>query len=269
MDERTGLFGLMVFKDQMNRSVQLDQKPKRIISLVPSQTELLYDLGLEEEVVAITKFCIHPKKWQQSKTKIGGTKDFKIKQILELKPDLIIANKEENQEEKIKELMAHVPVWISDIQSLEDAINMIDSIGKITDKIVESQEIIHKISSNFQKISPLTTKVKTLYLIWQNPIIAVNQSTFIGNMMDLCGFENVVTKNSDYPTLSNEEIQKLDPELILLSSEPFPFKQKHIDFFKEKNPHASIQLVDGEAFSWYGSRLINSPEYFNTVLKTI
>ncbi len=259
----------MLSTDQMNRSIELNQTPKRIVSLVPSQTELLHDLGLDQELVGITKFCIHPKQWCGSKTKIGGTKDFKIEQILALKPDLIIANKEENEEGKLKELMKKFPVWVSDIHHLEDAIDMIHSIGAITAKKEKASEIAKKITTNFKRLNPLAKRLKSLYLIWHNPSMSVNHSTFISNMMEKCGFENIANTSIEYPALNAEDIQALKPELILLSSEPFPFKEKHIKIYQQQNPQAKVLLVDGEAFSWYGSRLINSPEYFISLKRTI
>src|ERR1700741_3198050 len=110
----------MHFIDQTGRKISIPQIPQRIISLVPSQTELLFDLGLDKEVVGITKFCVHPPEWFQTKTRVGGTKQLKIDLIKQLQPDLIIANKEENVKEQIEELEKHFPVWISDVNNLED-----------------------------------------------------------------------------------------------------------------------------------------------------
>ncbi len=114
-----------IFTDQTGREVSIPSHPQRIISLVPSQTELLFDLGLEEQVAGITKFCVHPEKWFRSKTRIGGTKNIKSALIHQLQPDLIIANKEENVKEQVEELAAHYPVWVSDIHDLQSALDMI------------------------------------------------------------------------------------------------------------------------------------------------
>src|ERR1700722_20147309 len=102
------------FTDQMGRTISVEWPVKRIISLVPSQTELLYSLGLADEVIGITKFCVHPKEWFHSKTRVGGTKKLDFEKIAALKPDLIIGNKEENEEVQIKQLMQDYPVWMSD-----------------------------------------------------------------------------------------------------------------------------------------------------------
>ena len=259
----------MQFTDQMNRTIRLESTPIRIVSLVPSQTELLFDLGLEKEVVGITKFCIHPNNWFRNKTRVGGTKNVNFEQIEKLKPDLIIANKEENTESEIKQLIKKYPVWISDIQNLEDALEMIFLIGRMTNTNANAKCIINDIQKRFDLLNPIHTK-KTAYFIWQNPMMSVNKSRFIHNMMSRCGFENIfATTNDDYPEISEEQLQELNPEIILLSSEPYPFKEKHIEQFQEICPTAIIKLVDGEMFSWYGSRLQYAPKYFQNLLKSI
>ncbi len=253
----------------MNRTICLHYAPKRIVSLVPSQTELLFDLGLEKEVVGITKFCIHPNNWFRNKTRVGGTKNINFEVIEKLKPDLIIANKEENTETEIKQLMKEYPVWISDIQNLEDALNMIFSIGEVTKTTQKALEIIAIIQKKFELLKYQKNR-KTAYFIWQKPMMSINKSRFINDMMNRCGFNNVfASANNDYPEISEEKLHKENPEIILLSSEPYPFKDKHIKKFQKICPNAIIKLVDGEMFSWYGSRLQYSSNYFQNLLKSI
>lgn len=251
--------------DHLGNKIQLSQHPNRIISVVPSQTELLYSLGLDKEVVGITKFCIHPEKWFREKERVGGTKKLNIEKIISLKPDLIIANKEENTKEDIETLKQYFPVWISDINSLEDALKMIADIGEITEKKEKATEFIHTIASQFNtlklEINNLR-KIRTAYFIWFNPLMAAANHTFINYMLGLCNFENVFADKNRYPEISEHELKESNPEIILLSSEPFPFKVKHISYFQSICPKAKIQLVDGEFFSWYGSRLIYSANYF-------
>ena len=255
---------MIELKDQMNNTIRLGNFPKRIISLVPSQTELLYDLGLENEVVGITKFCIHPEKWFKEKTRIGGTKTVDFEKIKALNPDLIIANKEENDESQIKELQKHYPVFISDIFDLKDSIEMILSIGKLTQREEKSNEIIKSISSSF-KVLPQIEKPKTcVYLIWRDPYMASGTDTFVNDMLNRCGFDNLISGR--YPELSESQLKELNPEYILLSSEPYPFKEKHIEELQRDLPNTKIRLVDGEMFSWYGSRLLKASEYFKQII---
>lgn len=255
---------LKTYIDQMGQEVRLEQLPRRIISLVPSQTELLFDLGLEEEIVGITKFCIHPKDKCKSKVKTGGTKQFNFDLIDTLSPDFIIGNKEENYKEGIDRLKEKYPVWMSDIDDLESALRMIADVGELMGKTKEATSLIDRIQENFSKFTPRINR-KALYLIWRNPYMVVGTNTFIHHMMLKCGFDNAAKDHARYPVVSIEEIIELNPEVILLSSEPYPFKEKHIEEFQQMVPKATIILVDGEMFSWAGSRLQHTPDYFEKV----
>jgi ABC-type Fe3+-hydroxamate transport system substrate-binding protein len=264
----TQLLSHKIFTDQMGNRVSISFPPQRIVSLVPSQTELLFDLGLEEQVVGITKFCIHPGHWRNTKTIIGGTKKFDIDLIRSLQPDLIIANKEENYPEGIHTLAAQYPVWTSDIITLTDALNMIRQVGQITNTSFRSDTIAGEVESLFAKLTRLPS-LRTLYLIWKSPWMAAAPGTFIHEMMRLSGLENCFTTQTRYPELNTEQLVRLNPELILLSSEPYPFKEKHIEELQFLCPQAKILLVDGEMFSWYGSRLLKFPEYLESLKKIL
>jgi len=244
----------------MNRTISLDATPKRIISVVPSQTELLFDLGLEDEVIGITKFCIHPEKWFRSKTRIGGTKTLNLDLIQKLNPDLIIANKEENTQEEIEHLSELFPVWISDITSISDAVAMIENIGIITERVEESKKIASKINEDFSSLPNFD--LKAVYLIWNNPIMCAGNDTFINEVLTKLGINNLINE-SRYPEITHSQLQELNPEWLMLSSEPYPFKDKHIEEFRKLLPDAKISLVDGEMFSWYGSRLLHAKSYFS------
>ena len=246
--------------DQLHNKIHLDSYPKRIVSLVPSQTELLFDLGLEEEVVGITKFCIHPEKWRKNKTIIGGTKNFDFDVIDKLQPDLIIGNKEENYLEGIRQLKRTYPVWMSDIVTLEDSYIMIRSLGDVTNKVQEAKELVRKIKLAFaQKFS--FVKKRVLYLIWRQPWMAAGTGTFISSMLETIGMQNAMEEER-YPQLSNEELQHCNPDIVFLSSEPYPFQSKHMAELNQLLPGTQVVLVNGEMFSWYGSRLVLAPTYF-------
>lgn len=248
------------FTDQLNRTITLEATPKRIVSLVPSQTELLVDLGLEDRLVGVTKFCVHPTGLRKVKTIIGGTKKFHFDKIDALQPDLIIGNKEENFKEGIEKLAEKYPVWMSDIFNLKDAYQMMHGIGEITGTLNKANHIINEIKKGFDKQYP--SKGSAVYLIWQNPFIAVGKNTFIHHILNHIGYDNLIKENR-YPELNCEQLKKLQPDWLLLSSEPFPFKAKHILFFQDLLPKTKVQLVDGEMFSWYGSRLQLAPAYFD------
>lgn len=295
--------------------------PKRIISLVPSQTELLFDLGLNEEVIGITKFCIHPAEWFKTKTRVGGTKTVNIEKVKALQPDLIIANKEENVKDQIEALKETTTVYVSDIATLEDALDMIRQVGQLVGKQERADEIVEKINKGFEQLgnfnNPYSTfnfkrntlgeaahqlthstpssTIKAAYLIWKDPYMAVGGDTFINDMMERCGFENIFKHITRYPEVIIDPLLRNTPssflppihnqqttlnttlpsinyencELLLLSSEPFPFKQKHIDELQHLLPRSKIVLVDGEMFSWYGSRLLFAAEYFQKLISEL
>ncbi|WP_345795475.1 helical backbone metal receptor [Algoriphagus sp. CAU 1675] len=233
--------------------------PERIISLVPSQTELLFDLGLEQQLVGVTKFCVHPGHLRKTKTIVGGTKNFHLDIIDSLQPDLIIGNKEENDRDGIERLAETYPVWMSDILTLEDNLNMIREMGEIFQKSKEANQIIKRLGDDLSKLLP--PKGTAIYLIWNAPIMVAGTNTFINEMLKFAGFKNLIV-NERYPILTEEELRLINPEFVLLSSEPFPFQVRHVEHFQEILPHSRILKVDGELFSWYGTRLLQSRRYF-------
>jgi ABC-type Fe3+-hydroxamate transport system substrate-binding protein len=252
--------------DQMNRQVDVPQNPQRIISLVPSQTELLVDLGLAERVVGITKFCVHPREKFKTTPKIGGTKQFKFELIDALQPDLILGNKEENYQSGIEMLAQKYPVWMSDIITFEDALQMIAQVGALVNEPEKSQTIVNQIVTKYHTLSllqnPLTKPLKVAYFIWYEPLLVVGGGTFIQTMLEKTGLINAFAHLSRYPQISPEILQNAQPDLIFLSSEPFPFKNKHLNIMQAICPAAQVVLVDGELFSWYGTRLLKAADYF-------
>jgi ABC-type Fe3+-hydroxamate transport system substrate-binding protein len=259
---------MSAFVDQTGRTVFLVEPPQRIISLVPSQTELLAGLGLREEVIGITKFCIHPADWFRTKRRIGGTKLLNMELIRLLQPDLIIANKEENLKEHVEELASEFPVWVSDLHTLEGAYQMIREIGSITWKTAAASKLIAQIKAGFAQLTPPPQKPKAAYLIWKAPYMTAGNDTFIHTMLDIAGYENAFAGKTRYPVVTISDLQNSQCEYLFLSSEPYPFRQKHIDELQPLLPDTTIILVDGEMFSWYGSRLLHAPGYFK-LLKTI
>lgn len=257
----------MLYTDQTGRRVDIPSPPQRIVSLVPSQTELLYDLGAD--VAGITKFCIHPEEWFRSKTRVGGTKQVKFDVIASLRPDLVIANKEENEKEQVETLAKDYPVWVSDIHTLHDALDMIVSLGDILAKGPAAQQLAQNIRGRFDHLQPLPMPVPTAYFIWRDPWMVAGGDTFIHQMLRACGLRNVFEDIPRYPSITLPQLAASACKLVLLSSEPYPFKEKHIGEIREYLPDAEILLVDGEMFSWYGSRLLHAPAYFKKLLDTL
>ncbi|TDN40542.1 cobalamin-binding protein [Hymenobacter sp. UV11] len=257
----------LTITDQLGRRVAVPFPPQRIVSLVPSQTELLFDLGLGNRVAGITKFCIHPPEARQTATIIGGTKNFDFDKIKALKPDLIIGNKEENYQAGIEELTAHYPVWLSDISTLPQALDMIKRVAFIAGEKERGEDMATEITASFASLTAPQPLIPAAYFIWRKPYMVAASSTFINDMLSRAGFRNVFAGLGRYPEITSEQLRAAAPERILLSSEPYPFGEKHVAELQEICPAAKIQLVDGELFSWYGSRLRLSAAYFNRLLR--
>jgi ABC-type Fe3+-hydroxamate transport system substrate-binding protein len=242
--------------------------PKRIISLVPSQTELLFDLGLEKEIVGITKFCIHPADKVKDKAVIGGTKTLNLSRIQALHPDLIIANKEENSREQIEELQQRYRVHITDMATVPDALAMIREVGTLVGRTSEATKLAQQIESRL--LLPITPScLSVAYLIWRKPYMAAANGTFIHAMLEVAGFRNAFADQTRYPEVTPDDLQKAQPYLLFLSSEPYPFTGKHIAELQAICPSAQVLLVDGEVFSWYGSRLLRASDYFRNLRNEI
>lgn len=237
--------------DMMGREVAIHFPPKRIVSLVPSQTEFLIDIGAP--VVGRTKFCIHPAGRVSKIPVVGGTKNFRFDTIRELDPDLIIGNKEENYQAGIAELEKEFPVWMSDISTLDDSVEMMTSIGSICNQEARAAELIQKCMAALQSVKG-SRSGKVVYLIWKDPWMAAGSGTFIHHMLKHLGYENLISE-ARYPELTELQIKSLNPDKILFSSEPYPFNEKHLIEAQQVWLEATCEWVDGELYSWYGSRL--------------
>ena len=256
-----------VFFDQIGRNLNVNETPRRIISLVPSITELLYDIGLIGQLIGRTKFCVHPKEALKAIPIVGGTKQVHLERVEQLQPDLIIANKEENQKDQIEALAKKYPIWISDVPHFDSALDMISGLGKVLRKEMACNQIIQQ-SKALQVSLSTNNRQKAAYLIWRNPYMTIGKDTYIHDLMRLTGFDNVFDPQTRYPIVTLEELKSAHPDVILLSSEPFPFKEKHIEELAAHLPNIPIQLVDGEAFSWYGTRFIKKFEYLKALPNT-
>ncbi|PVW14521.1 ABC transporter substrate-binding protein [Marixanthomonas spongiae] len=258
----------MQFKDQLGNTISLNSTPKRIVSLVPSQTELLVDLGLKEQLVGITKFCVHPKNLRKEIKVVGGTKSLHYDRVEALNPDVIICNKEENTKDMVTKLQNIAPVWVSDIFSIEDSLEMIRSLGAMCNAGVQASKMVMKINSeknSFEQFMQSKPSKKVAYVIWKKPFMLAGKATFINELLALNNYENVCQNaSSRYPKVEKDFLKQADE--VLLSTEPFPFKEKHAVKLREELG-TKVNVVDGEYFSWYGSRLAEAFSYFKTLHK--
>jgi ABC-type Fe3+-hydroxamate transport system substrate-binding protein len=255
------------FRDQLGSSVFLEKTPGRIISLVPSQSEFLWDLGLQDRLVGISKFCIRPGEMFRSVERVGGTKELDIEKIRRLKPDLIIGNKEENTKEQIDILAKEFPVWMSDVNTFDDAYFMMLELGRITGKPREAGKITQSVQASLAGIKDIFSGQTVAYFIWNRPYMFAAADTFIDHVLTHLGFRNALGSLSRYPRVEIEDLHNAAPELCFLSSEPFPFKEIHAKMIQELLPDSKVLLVDGEIFSWYGTSLLRIAEYAKDLKK--
>jgi len=235
--------------------------PKRIVSLAPAITETMYHLDLGDQVVGRTRFCVHPQAEVEKAMNIGGTKDMKIERIKALDPHLIVAEKEENTKEMVEELERHFPVYVFEIQTINQALSMIKQLGRITNRSMPANHTIRQISERFEPLQA-QKKLRVAYVIWQNPYMVVGGDTYINSVLSHLGFDNPFAETGDrYPEVTIEQLQSATLDYIFLATEPFPFRENHLDEFKMKLPQTTPLIVDGEMF-WYGSRMLKAADYF-------
>jgi ABC-type Fe3+-hydroxamate transport system substrate-binding protein len=255
------------YTDQMGRDIIIPNNIERIVSLVPSQTEYLYSLGLGHKIVGQTVFCIHPQDEFKNATKIGGTKKLQIEKIRALNPDLIIGNKEENDKIQIETLAAEFPVWMSDINTYPEAIGMMQEVANILSVTERGEQIVNEIDTQWERVRGVL-QGSMLYLIWNEPYMAVGTDTFINHLCEHLGLKNTCI-SPRYPSFTSQEIANCNADYIFLSSEPYPFDNEDIKQIQTLNPKAKVVTIDGEICSWYGSRLTHIQAYFDKFIKVL
>ena len=222
---------------------------RRIVSCVPSLTETIFDLGVGDAVVGCTWFCVHPREEVAKLTKIGGTKNLKLDKLNQLQPDVIIAAKEENEREQIEELASLYPVLLYNVQKVEENERLLlDLAGAL------STQVPITFLRPLPEVSPILSSC--IYLIWKQPFMTVGGDTFISEVLELNGFTNMYKGEKRYPSLSLQDIKSAQPEHLLLSSEPYPFQEADVAELQRVLPHTRVLIVDGEKYSWYGSRFV-------------
>jgi ABC-type Fe3+-hydroxamate transport system substrate-binding protein len=254
-----------------NSAPKLAHTPLSVVCLVPSLTETLCDLGHEASLVGITTFCVFPPKLRGQKVSVGGTKKVNMSKLKKLQPDLIIANQEENTQEMVKDLSEFVTVWVTNIATISDCFEVIESMGTLFNKRTEAQQWIHKIQYNRSNYLMRFSgnHLKVIYFIWAKPYMAAASGTFIHFMLNDIGFVNTLSNQSRYPVLDPTDIEKLDPDLVLLSSEPYEFTDEEAFEIGRYTHHAKTVFVDGTYFSWYGTRLAKSYDYFEQLMTRV
>lgn len=249
--------------DHLGRTVTYEFPPKRIVSLCPGITETICALHLEGELVGRTRFCKYPEEHVQTVEAVAGTKDFNLEKIHAVQPDLIILEKEENTLEMMEALAEHYPVYVAEVQSIDDAYRMITDLGELTDRTIQAEALANQIKECFSLL-PIYEPARVAYVIWRKPYMAVGRDTYINSVLNRLGFTTPLSQSKDrYPALTEEDFQNANLDLVLLSSEPYPFKEKQVAEFQAMLPNTKILLIDGEMF-WYGARMLKGAEYLQS-----
>jgi ABC-type Fe3+-hydroxamate transport system substrate-binding protein len=254
--------------DAWGRSLTVTERPERIVSLVPSLTEALFAFGLEQEIVGVTRFCVEPRRGVADKTKVGGTKALDVAKIKALEPDLVIASAEENGPEDVTQLIDHgCPVFVTLATSVESAIDLLRQLATITGTTAAARPIIQEAKEALAfavAAGASGERVRVFCPIWRNPYMTCGRATYVDDVITVCGGRNVFGERQErYPQLELGEMAALDPQVILLPSEPYRFTKRHKADFRAfadvtavKNGH--IFLIDGRMLTWYGPRIARS-----------
>lgn len=254
--------------DSLGRLLHIPTEPQRIISLCPSQTETLFALGLAGRIVGRTRYCIHPAEAVRTIPVVGGTKKVDIPAVRALEPDLIIAEKEENTPQDVELLSEIAPVYVTNVESYEQALISIVELGDITGKRATAENIVRQIKEAFETIPRATQPLRVLYLIWRKPFMAAGTRTYINSIIERLGWQNAAAHlPARYPTI-DDPIQ-VKPDIVLLSDEPYPFKEKHIPEVQQAWQGAEVRIVRGDYFSWYGVRMREAATYLAQLAEEI
>ena len=254
--------------DQLGRHIDTSKAFKRIVCLVPSQTELLCDLGLRHLLVGITKFCVHPKNIKDTITVVGGTKSVHWETLKSLEPDIVLCNKEENTLEIVQQLETFTKVHVADIYTLEDCYQLIWDYGELFKVERQSHQVIVAIQNQAAHYATFIngrSRLKVAYMIWKKPWMLAGGDTFVNHLLEVAGYDNVFKDRTRYPLVELSDLKNAPLDILFLSSEPYPFSQKHKKELEAILPGIQIVLVDGEFFSWYGSRLPLAFNYFKAL----
>jgi ABC-type Fe3+-hydroxamate transport system substrate-binding protein len=254
--------------DALGRSLTIGRRPERIISLVPSLTEALFAFGLEQEIMGVTRFCVEPRRGVAGKTRVGGTKAVDIAKIKALEADLVIASAEENSPADMAQLIDHgCPVFVTMAASVQSAIDLLRQLATITGTTVAARPIIEGAKEALAFVQAAAAGLERLRVfcpIWRNPYMTCSRATYMADVIAVCGGRNVFDERPErYPKVELAEMAALDPQVILLPSEPYRFTKRHKADFRAFAEVTAVQnghifLIDGRMLTWYGPRIARS-----------
>jgi ABC-type Fe3+-hydroxamate transport system substrate-binding protein len=262
--------------DALGRPFPVGAAPERIVSLVPSLSEALFAFGLGERIAGVTRFCVEPKEGVAGKTKVGGTKTLDLAAVEALQPDLIIASAEENREDDVRRLIdGGRPVFVTLPTTVRGAIDLLGQLALLTDSAEAAQPIIQEAEEALAAVREASAGGEPLRVfcpIWRNPYMTIGPGTYMHDVIAVCGGRNVFEgRDQRYPRVELSEAAALDPEVVLLPSEPYRFRERHFADFEAFPQMAAVRrgnvmLVDGRMLSWYGPRIAQSLRELSALL---
>jgi ABC-type Fe3+-hydroxamate transport system substrate-binding protein len=249
---------------------------QRIVSLVPSLTEALFELGLGPRVVGVSDWCVHPAAEVARVPKVGGTKNPSIPRVLELAPDLVIANREENRERDVERLRAAgVPVWVTYPRTVAEGVALVRELAALGAPPERAQPLVRELESAVERARAAapTHPTRVFCAIWKRPWMAVGADTYADDLLALCGGANVFRDRPErrYPIVSDAEIAAARPEVILLPDEPYAFGPRDAAELAALGTPAGaagrIHCIDGTLISWYGPRIARAVAEVGALLR--
>jgi ABC-type Fe3+-hydroxamate transport system substrate-binding protein len=244
--------------DDLQRSVTLQAPPRRIVSLVPSVTELVCGLGQATSLIGCTRYCTEPSDVVRGLVRVGGTKSPDLDRIAGLAPDLVLVNAEENRREDFQQLIDRgLTVWVSFPRTVAEAGQSVRRLGAALDAAPAAGRMADDIDA---AVGPAMSARRVFCPIWRKPWMSFNSDTYAHDLVQCAGGLNVcAAANARYPIVDLDEIAKLDPEVVLLPDEPYPFAEKHRSHLLALAGTAAmrderIHFIDGKALFWYGPR---------------
>jgi len=247
--------------------------PNRIVSLVPSLTEALFAFGAGERVIGRTRYCLWPPRAVGKVPTVGGTKKVDVTRVLDLEPDLIVAVREENTRENVERLEeAGVPIFVGAPETVEEAIGLLRELAERVEA-PQAGIVMGPIERVYGRLREDADREphRVFVPIWKRPYMSVGCDTYVHDVLKTCGGENVCGERTRYPVVTLEEVEAMQPEVVLLPDEPYPFSAEELPEFYALDVPAThedrIHLIDGKLLTWYGPRMAGSLMQLSALLR--
>ena len=262
----------MKVEDALGRQFDFDTAPRRIVSLVPSITETLFAFGLDDAVVGATDYCVHPGDRLAQGPRVGGTKNVRVDEVVALEPELVIANREENRRRNVEALEARgLRVFVTYVRTLTEAVRDLGTLGRIMRCHAKAAAIARELDAALAEVGGAPAP-RVLALIWKKPWMTFNADTFAHDLSSASGGRNpFADAAARYPRISEAELAAVDPEVILLPTEPYAFGEEDrrelgsLDCQAARN--GRVHVVEGELLSWYGPRMPRALRTFSRLFR--